>query len=77
MKVGDLSIVASTLHHSMKTLRQRWDDTGDDWRDAVRQNFEENHLAAIEPQLLATLKAVNRLSQVFARAREDCSPSDS
>jgi hypothetical protein len=73
MRRGDLSIVASALHHATKTLRARWDETGEVWTDSVRQQFEEEHLTPIEPQVTITLKAINRLSQVFARASEECS----
>jgi hypothetical protein len=73
MRQGDLSIVASSLHFALKTLRERWEQTGESWRDSVRQHYEDNHVAPLEPQVVSTLKAVNRLSQVFARAREECS----
>lgn len=73
MRRGDLSIVGSSLHHAMKTLRVRWDETQETWNDNVRRQFEEQHLVPLEPQVAATLKAVNRLSQIFSRASEECS----
>ena len=73
MRRSDLSIISSSLHLAMKTLKQRWDDTEETWRDSVRQHYEEQHLAQLEPQVLATLKAINRLSLVLARAEEECS----
>jgi hypothetical protein len=73
VKKGDLSIVASSLHFAMKSLRERWDDTQAVWNDSVRKSFEEKHVAPLEPQVTSTLKAVNRLAQVLARAYEECS----
>lgn len=73
MRRSDLSIVSSSLHLATKTLYQRWDQTGETWRDAVRTQYEEQHLAQLEPTVLATLKAINRLSLVLARAIEECS----
>lgn len=73
MRRGDLSIVASSLHHAMKSLRVRWDQTQEIWNDSVRRQFEEEYLVPLEPQVTTTLKAINRLSQVFSRASEECS----
>jgi hypothetical protein len=73
MRRGDLSIVASSLQHAMKTLRARWDMTQEVWNDSVRRQFEEQYLVPLEPQVMTTLKAVNRLSQIFSRASEECS----
>ena len=73
MRRGDLSIISSSLHFAAKTLRIRWDDTQQVWNDAIRQNFEETYLAPLEPQVVITLKAINRLAQVLARATEECS----
>jgi len=65
-------MVASSLSVALKDLKQRWADTQEEWSDSVSRKFEEEHLAPIEPQVLATLKAVNRLNQVLARAYEEC-----
>ncbi|HEY5311700.1 MAG TPA: hypothetical protein VIK18_04250 [Pirellulales bacterium] len=73
MRRGDLSIVASSLQHAMKSLRFRWDETQDVWNDSVRRQFDEQYIVPLEPQVSTTLKAVNRLSQIFARASEECS----
>jgi hypothetical protein len=72
MKRGDLSIVASSLNFALKTLVMRWEDTQETWDDSVRQSFEEEHMVPLQPQVLSTLKAINRLNQVMARAYEEC-----
>lgn len=73
MRQGDLSITSSALHYALKALRQRWDDTQQGWNDSVRRAFEEKHLAPLDPQVLAALKAINRLSMVMSRAYDECS----
>jgi hypothetical protein len=73
MQRGDVSIISSALHHAMKTLRMRWDETHEVWDDSVSRKFEEEYLVPLEPQLQVTLKAINRLSLVMARAHEECS----
>ncbi len=73
MRDGDLSLVSSSLQYAYKVLRQRWDDTEEVWRDVVRKRFDEQHIEPIEPTVLNTLKAINRLSSVLERAREECS----
>jgi hypothetical protein len=73
MRPGDLSIVASALHFATKSLNERWDDTKQFWTDSVQQHFEENHVQPIGPTVTTTLKAINRLTQVMARAYEECS----
>jgi hypothetical protein len=50
----------------------RWDDTQESWNDSVRQGFEEEFMGPLEPQVMLTLKAINRLNQVMARAYEEC-----
>jgi len=73
MRRGDLSIVGSSLQHAMKSLNARWDVTQEVWNDSVRRQFEEEYLVPLAPQVMTTLKAVNRLSQIFGRASEECS----
>ena len=72
MKRGDLSITASSLNFAMKTLKMSWEDAKEVWDDSVRQSFDEEHMVPLEPQVMATLKAINRLNQVMARAYEEC-----
>ena len=44
-----------------------------EWRDAVSQDFEENHLAPLEAQVVATLRAIDRLGPVLSQAHRECS----
>ena len=65
MRRGDLSIVASSLQHAMKTLRFRWDETQDVWNDSVRRQFDEQYIVPLEPQVSTTLKAAKRMVDIL------------
>jgi hypothetical protein len=60
------------LYSSWKTLQERWAETDRYWRDAVRRQFEEQYWVPLEPAVLGTLIAVDRLAQVLVQARNDC-----
>ena len=73
MKGADLSTGASKLHHALKTLKAHWEQTQHDWHDPVSRKFEQEFLAAIDPQLLATLERISSLAQVVHSAEQECS----
>jgi hypothetical protein len=61
------------LYDALQVLRRRWDDVEPHWNDQVRQEFEEKTLT---PMLLLSedfMRAIDRLGQVFAQARSECS----
>jgi hypothetical protein len=60
------------LHSALKSLRAVWEQVGDRWKDAVRQEFEEQFWNNLEPDVLSTLAAMDRLSLVLRDARQDC-----
>ena len=63
----------SKLRHAAKTLRSRWDETEDAWRDSVRQDFERKRLEPIESQAHSTLRAMQTLCDVMSRIYRECS----
>ena len=63
------------LASAFKTLRLTWDDTKDDWRDAVRQDFDDQHWQALADRVPSLLTALDRLDQVLAQVRQDCGES--
>jgi len=73
MKVADLNTASAKLHHALKMLRTRWEETQNDWHDPVSLKFEEEYLAQIEPQVLATLERLGALAQVMSSAEQECS----
>ena len=60
------------LYAALKTLRERWEDTKETWQDAVQMKFADDVWEPVEQHSQAALSAIDRLSQVVARARQDC-----
>ncbi len=67
-----LSSGAGKLHLALKDLRQHWEEAQAHWSDPVSQAFDENHYRPLEGQLLATLRALDRLAQILDQARKEC-----
>jgi hypothetical protein len=67
-----VSAGSSKLNLALKTLRAHWDETKTRWSDPVSQAFEENHWTPLEAQVLTTLRAIDRLAQELAQARQEC-----
>ena len=73
MKVADLTTGSARLHHALKNLKARWEQTQNDWHDPVSRKFEEEYLSAIEPEVMATLERLSSLAQVLSAAEQECS----
>jgi hypothetical protein len=61
------------LYSALKVARASWESAQERWQDVVRQDFEEKHWNVLEPTALATLAAIDRLSQVLLQVRRECS----
>jgi hypothetical protein len=61
------------LNKALKELRLRWGEVSEDWQDTVREEFETDHLVPLETQVLATLRALDRLAPILAKAQRECS----
>lgn len=64
---------ASAMRHAIKTLRARWDETEDDWRDEIRLDFERKRIEPIDSQATSTLRAMQTLCDVLSRVYRECS----
>jgi hypothetical protein len=60
------------LHNTLKTLRLHWDEVQKVWNDPVRKEFEQRCWNVLEPSVIATLAAIDSLSQVLMQARQEC-----
>ncbi len=60
------------LNSALKTVRASWEEAKRDWDDAVRRDFEDHHWKLLEQQVLATLRAIDRLAPVIAKAQQEC-----
>lgn len=64
------------LWNGYQTLLAAWQDTARHWRDQVRQEFDQKHMAGLGPRVFAAVTAIDQLSQVLQRARQDCGDRD-
>ncbi|HEY2841951.1 MAG TPA: hypothetical protein VGJ26_22520 [Pirellulales bacterium] len=53
-------------------LRAHWADTQAEWRDAVSHEFEENHLAPLEPKINTVLRAIESMQELLSRVEQEC-----
>jgi hypothetical protein len=67
-----LGVGRNKLHDALDALDARWQETRKRWGDVVREDFEENYWAPVGPDVQAALRAMDRLTQVLARLRQDC-----
>ena len=68
-----MSTGAARLTHAQRTLRERWEDTKGYWSDQQARDFEKNHLLPLESQANTAVRGMEKLAEVFARLRHDCS----
>lgn len=68
-----LALGLTKLHDATQALHGRWEMTQTLWADAVRQDFEEQFVAPIAPEVRSTLEAMERLATVLSRLRRECS----
>jgi hypothetical protein len=68
-----LGLSVTKLHDSLEALQARWELTQTLWADNVRQDFEEEYVAPIPPEVRSTLEAMERLATVLHRLRQECS----
>jgi hypothetical protein len=61
------------LNDAMKTLDRRFLDVEREWDDVVRADFERRRLDPVREQVKATLREMERLADVLAKARRECS----
>jgi uncharacterized protein YukE len=60
------------LYDGQKTLRARWTELEDVWRDAIAREFDERVWQPLDQQTSELLRAIDRLAQIFHQARQEC-----
>jgi hypothetical protein len=63
----------SELSAALKTMRLLWEDIQGSWDDPVSRDFDAHHWQPLEQQVVAALRAMDRLDPILARARRECS----
>ena len=61
------------LNDALKNMRILWEETKSGWKDAVSQEFDERYWTPLDNQVVATLRAMDRLAPILARAQRECS----
>jgi hypothetical protein len=67
-----LSTGRAKLVDTSKTLHAHWEVLRDGWGDQACQEYEEEHVAPIAPQVSAAVRAIDRLAGVLAQMRQEC-----
>ena len=67
-----MSAGAARLKYSMKTLREHWEITKEQWADGVARDFEKEHLVPLEQQVNTTLRGMDKINDVLSRVRHEC-----
>ncbi|MEN6408066.1 MAG: hypothetical protein ABFC77_16550 [Thermoguttaceae bacterium] len=72
MKQADIGGGAAKLELAMKTLRTTLASVDQQWNDAARRDFQDAHLASVDPNVRNMREAVIRLADVVAAAERQC-----
>ena len=73
MKNFDVNAGAAKLEMALKTFRTTFAAVDPQWTDAARREFQETHLAPMEPNVKNMVEAIARLAEVLAAAERQCS----
>jgi hypothetical protein len=68
-----LNTASVSLTDGLKTVSQLWDETRLGWDDAVRRDFESAYWEPLREAVESTLKAIDHLAPILARAQKECS----
>ena len=60
------------LDDARQTASARWDAAGEQWSDQTRREHEAEVVAPLNDAVADLLRAVDRLSVEFSRARREC-----
>ena len=63
---------SAKLTHALKDVRMRWDDTKEQWKDSVRENFEKNHLSPMQDAAALAARGMDDLAEVMGRMKREC-----
>jgi hypothetical protein len=63
---------SARLKSALKTLRERWDDTREQWADSVARDFEKDHLIPLDQQVNTSLRGMAKISEVLSKVKQEC-----
>ena len=68
----DLYTSSAHIRDAMDDLLIAWQETGNDWNDAVSRKFCEQHLEPIGPSVKMALDAMGHMAQLIQQMQQDC-----
>jgi len=71
MRPWDLDTGAARLRKATEELQIAWEQTAEQWQDAVSQKFCERHLEPISPAMKLSLDAVGRMQQLMNQIQQE------
>lgn len=72
MKKCDLATPAGRIHHALDHLETVWQQSSDDWDDAVSRRFAERELEPMVPKVKMAIDAIDRMHQLLTEVQRDC-----
>ncbi|MEM9186750.1 MAG: hypothetical protein AAGB00_09675 [Planctomycetota bacterium] len=71
MKRVDLFTGAGRVRHGLEELLRVWEESAEEWNDAVRERFYEERIEPILPVVKNALDAASRMQNLLAEAQRD------
>jgi hypothetical protein len=69
---ANLNASYASLNHAFKDMRLLWAQTQDQWKDSVSESFAREHWEPLETDVLAALRAMDRISPILLKMQQDC-----
>ena len=64
---------STKLTYAIKNLKKHWEIATTQWQDQVAKDFERNYLYPLEVRVNAVIRGMDKLAEVTAKVRRDCS----
>lgn len=71
MKAVDLYTGTGRIRHGLEEVLRVWEESADEWDDAVRERFFEERIEPILPIVKNALDAASRMQQLMSEAQRD------
>lgn len=65
-------VAQANITDAVKELRFRWERARSDWDDSASRRFEKEVLAPLEPMVIASIKALEHVSELMVQVRREC-----
>jgi len=72
MRRCDLATGAGRIRHALEHLEIVWNESSQQWNDAVSRSFQENHLQPMVPRIKLALDAISRMDLLINEVERDC-----